>query len=63
MSSKLLSVGALLACYDHRFGEIEGARLTVGIPYVETAIYADPRGIDDVESKLYSMWIRGEWER
>ena len=63
LSSKLLSVGALLACYDHRFGEVEGRRLNVGMPYVETAVYADPHVRDDVESKLYSMWIRGEWER
>lgn len=63
LSSKLLSVGALLACYDHRFGEVEGRRLTVGIPYVETAMYANPEDADDAESELYSMWIRGEWER
>lgn len=63
LSSKLLSVGALLACYDHRFGDVEGRRLRVGIPYVETATYADPSGANDVESELYSMWIRGEWER
>ena len=63
LSSKLLSVGALLACYDHRFGDVVGERLTVGIPYVETAAYADPELGEDVESELYSMWIRGEWER
>ena len=63
LSSKLLSVGALLACYDHRFGDVIGERLTVGIPYVETAAYADPELGEDVESELYSMWIRGEWER
>ena len=63
LSSKLLSVGALLACYDHRFGAVEGTRLTVGIPYVETAVYADPETGDDDKSELYSMWIRGEWEQ
>lgn len=63
LSSKLLSVGALLACYDHRFGEIEGEKLNVGIPYVETSVYADPNLCDDVGSELYSMWIRGEWEQ
>ena len=63
LSSKLLSVGALLACYDHRFGDVNGKRLTVGIPYVETASYADPTDTENIESKLYSMWIRGEWER
>lgn len=63
LSSKLLSVGALLACYDHQFGEVEGTKLNVGIPYVETSVYADPGIGDDVVSDLYSMWIRGEWER
>ena len=63
LSSKLLSVGALLACYDHQFGEVAGKKLQVGMPYVETSVYADPHLTDDVESELYSMWIRGEWER
>ena len=63
LSSKLLSVGALLACYDHRFGEVEGERLKVGMPFVETSVYADPDVRNDEESELYSMWIRGEWEQ
>ena len=63
LSSKLLSVGALLACYDHQFGEVEDGKLNVGMPYVETSVYADPHVGDDVESELYSMWIRGEWEQ
>ena len=63
LSSKLLSVGALLACYDHQFGVVEGERLNVGMPYVETSVYADPKERDDAQSELYSMWIRGEWER
>jgi len=62
LSSKLLSIGALLACYDHRFGAIEGPRLNVGIPYVETADYQDPDLSGEIEFELYSMWIRGEWE-
>ena len=63
LSSKLLSVGALLACYDHQFGNVSGTDLNVGIPYVETAVYADPDIGAEVESELVSMWIRGEWER
>lgn len=61
LSSKLLSVGAVLACYEHR--AINNEMLKVGIKYVETASYGEPTQstIDDVE--LYSMWIRGEWER
>ena len=63
LSSKLLSVGALLACYDHQFCVVEGERTNVGMPYVETSVYSDPDLMDDVDSELYSMWIRGEWER
>ncbi len=62
LSSKLLSIGALLACYDHRHGQIDGPRLMVGIPYVETAVYGDPKDSEDMQYELYSMWIRGEWE-
>lgn len=63
VSSKLLSIGALLACYDHLHGTVEGMRLMVGIPYVETAVYGDPLGDGPVETQLYAMWIRGEWEK
>ncbi|MBY0329618.1 MAG: hypothetical protein K2X49_02965 [Acetobacteraceae bacterium] len=62
LSSKLLSVAVLLACYDHLFGDVPGKRLKVGIPYVETATYADPVQRSDDPFELYSMWIRGEWE-
>ena len=62
VSSKLLSVGALLACYDHLHGKVVSNRLMVGIPYVETAVYGDPVG-GEGKTELYSMWIRGEWER
>lgn len=61
LSSKLLSIGALLACYDHQFGAGKG-RMNVGIPYVETADYGDPAEGVVGEVELYSMWIRGEWE-
>jgi hypothetical protein len=62
LSSKLLSIAVLLACYDHVYGRISGKRLKVGIPYVETATYADPAQNPDDPFELYSMWIRGEWE-
>ncbi len=62
LSSKLLSVGVLLACYDHRSGDVAGQRLDVGIPYVETADYGDPIQSSSQPFELYSMWIRGEWE-
>ena len=62
LSSKLLSVGALLACYDHRFANDSYMKPHVGIRHVETAIYADPPASDE-ESDLYSMWVVGEWEK
>lgn len=62
LSSKLLSIAVLLACYDHLFGNVPGKRLKVGIPYIETAVYADPVQEPGAPFELYSMWIRGEWE-
>lgn len=62
VSSKLLSVAVLLACYDHRFGDVPGQRLDVGIPYVETADYGEPNQGGSTKFEQYSMWIRGEWE-
>ena len=62
LSSKLLSVGALLACYDHKYGKIGGKPMAVGILYVETADYSDPAVGEDDRIELSSMWIRGEWE-
>ncbi len=61
LSSKLLSAGAVLACYDHR--SKSGGRLKVGIPYVEAASYGEPTQSTTEGTELYSMWIRGEWER
>ena len=61
LSSKLLSIGVLLACYDHRYGIGSGDYFDVGIPYVETAVYGDPDQ-GDGGFELHSMWIRGDWE-
>jgi hypothetical protein len=63
LSSKLLSVGALLACYDHKIQSGGPDHVSVGIPYVESATYGDP--VDSVASTvtLYSLWLRGEWEQ
>lgn len=63
ISSKLLSIGALLACYDHRANRTPERLLDVGIHYVETAMYADPEQQPDQPFELYNMWIRGDWER
>ena len=63
VSSKLLSIGALLACYDHKNGDVPNDnRLRVGIPYVETAVFGDPAQDPSARAELYSMWIRGDWE-
>ena len=62
LSSKLLSVGALLACYDHRASSTIGGKLQVGMPYVESAAYGTVNQTSADERQLYSMWIRGEWE-
>lgn len=62
LSSKLLSIGVLLACYDHRYGSGSKDEFDVGIPYVETAVYGDPDQNPDSAFELHSMWIRGDWE-
>jgi hypothetical protein len=60
LSSKLLSVSALLACYDHK--RQKGGKFDVGIPYVEVASYGPSNGNPDGERTLTSMWLTGEWE-
>ena len=62
LSSKLLSIGVLLACYDHRYGAGSDDSFDVGIPYVETAMYGDPEQGPAGAFELHSMWIRGDWE-
>ena len=62
LSSKLLSVGALLACYDHRCQPDVKERVFVGIPYLESVSYSDPVDNGFLTTELYSMWLRGEWE-
>jgi hypothetical protein len=55
LSSRLLSVGALLACYELR------ERLPVGIAYVETHSY-DLKGTEGGKAAnvIHSLWIAGE---
>ena len=60
LSSKLLSIGALLACYDHK-GQRSG-RFHVGMPYVEAAAYGPSVGTSEAKRELSSMWLTGEWE-
>ena len=62
LSSKLLSVAALLACYDHKTRKGANRRLDVGMPYVESLSYGDVSQTTNDPRELYSMWIRGGWE-
>ena len=62
LSSKLLSVGALLACYDHKFATLQDRSLSVGMPCVESVSYGEVDQSSKERRELYSMWIRGEWE-
>ena len=64
MSSKLLTLASLLACYDHKFNETSRCEnFHVGIPYVETEKYTETSLTVSSGSKgLCSMWIKGEWE-
>jgi hypothetical protein len=60
LSSKLLSVGALLAACDlqqNRTGQFH-----VGMHYVEAGSYRPPASAGTVESDLSGLWIFGEWE-
>lgn len=60
LSSKLLSISALLACYDHK--RQKSGKFDVGIPYVEVATYGPSEENSQAEQMLTSMWLRGEWE-
>ncbi len=61
LSSKLLSIGALLACYDHK--EQRSGRFHVGMPYVEAAAYGPSVDASEAEWEFSNMWLTGEWER
>lgn len=63
LSSKLLSVGALLACYDHKGDSAGPDRVNVGIPYVESVSYGEPNEAVDPGIDVYSLWVRGDWEK
>jgi hypothetical protein len=60
VSSKLLSISALLACYDHK--RQKSGKFDVGIPYVEVASYGPSDSNLQAERTLTSMWLTGEWE-
>lgn len=60
LSSKLLSVGALLAAYD--LSKQRSGQFHVGMHYVEAGSYRPPAVIKNVECDLSGLWIVGEWE-
>jgi hypothetical protein len=56
LSSKLLSVGALLACY-----ELRQKKLNIGIPLVESQLYRlDDESTEITDMQMYEMWLTGE---
>ncbi len=55
VSSKLLSVGALLAAY-----EAKRKGFMVGISHVETRGYKIQEKIEDCHPELFSLWVAGE---
>lgn len=61
LSSKVLSVGALLAAFDHRTKRT--GQFHVGMHYVEAGVYKPPVTGVSRPFELISMWILGEWEK
>lgn len=61
LSSKLLSVGALLAAYELKKKRAGGFH--VGMYYVEAGSYQPPVGAAEFECDLSGLWILGEWEQ
>lgn len=60
LSSKLLSVGALLAAYD--LSKQRSGQFHIGMHYVEAGSYRPPAVVKDVTCDLSGLWIVGEWE-
>ena len=54
-SSKLLSVGALLAAYEERLTSAD-----VGIAHVESQGYTMPDTLPETQPDLFSLWLAGE---
>jgi hypothetical protein len=65
LSSKLLSVGALLAAYDlsnPSQGGRRSAQFHVGMHYVEAGSYHPAQEGDAQPCELSGLWVLGEWE-
>jgi hypothetical protein len=65
LSSKLLSVGALLAAYDlskPASGGRRSAQFHVGMHYVEAGSYHPAPESGDQVCELSGLWVLGEWE-
>lgn len=59
MSSKLASIGALLAAYELR-GTVGSAHVDVGVAHVETQGYRFERPADVPSPSLFNLWLAGE---
>ncbi|MGQ0552234.1 MAG: hypothetical protein ACT4PU_03350 [Planctomycetota bacterium] len=59
MSSKLSSIGALLAAYELRSGSADD-RVDVGVAHVEARGYALNRPAEVPDPTLHSLWLAGE---
>jgi hypothetical protein len=59
MSSKLASIGVLLAAYE--LGRRDGTRITVGVAHIESQGYrVEPVAANQRTTALYTMWLAGE---
>jgi hypothetical protein len=59
MSSKLASIGALLAAYELR-GTVGNAHVDVGVAHVESQGYRFERPADVPPPSLFNLWLAGE---
>ena len=55
LSSKLMSIGALLAAY-----ELKNAGMNVGVADVEAQGYQIKGEINSIEAELFSLWVAGD---
>ncbi len=55
LSSKLLSIGALLAAY-----ELKGAKFSIGIANVEAQGYQIEGDTESIKAELFTLWLIGD---
>ncbi|MCD4677119.1 MAG: hypothetical protein K8S18_14160 [Desulfobacula sp.] len=56
LSSKLISIGALLAAYESK----QTTDLNVGIANVEAQGYQMPETVEPNDSELFTLWLAGD---